>query len=136
MRDKNHPTEKSYSYPEEQKVRKVFKLLGKLVPEFREDRTMRRTILTALTNADFYTRGQTLTIWNIYQIILREITQTAINASIRYLQNHDEEEVMDYWASTLELVINNIYRIITMSSLDSFLERFRSCYKRSNYDTF
>ena len=133
MDNGNYQTTKNQSYPEEQKVRKVFKLLGKLVPEVKENRKESREILTGIEQADFYTRRQTLTIWNIYQVILTEITATAIQASIRYLQNHDEDAVMDFWASSLEHTVNSIYRTITMSSLDSFLERFRTCSWRSNH---
>jgi hypothetical protein len=135
MNNGNNQARTRQRYPEEQKVRKVFKLLGKLVPELRENRKGRHEIISGLEHADFYTRRQLFTIWNIYQVVLGEITATALQASIHYLQNHDEEEVMDHWASNLELTVNNIYRIITQSSLDSFLERFRMCYRRSIHGT-
>lgn len=130
MEKTNHCTDSFKSYTEEQELRKLLELLCTLVPELERPGWLEAELLLPLRNADFYTRRQSLLIWDIYRIVLSQITETAMRAAIRYLQTGDEEEVMDHWASSLDRTLTDLYRVFTMSSLESFLERFQYCSTR------
>lgn len=126
MNNAHVQTDSEKSYPEEIEIRKFLKLLGKIVPEGGKNRWLEAKLFRPLRTADFYTRRQSLLIWEIYRIVLRQITDTAIRAAIRYLDANDEEEVMDYWASSLDRTLSDLYRVFNQSSIESFLERFRN----------
>lgn len=127
-------TDSKKSYPEEQELRQFLKLLGMLVPKLQKSGRLETELLHPLSNADFYTRRQSLLLWDIYRIVLDQITETALRASIRYLQTSDEDEVMDFWASSLDRTLTELYRVFTMSSLESFLERFQEHHRSYHYE--
>jgi len=122
-------------YPEEQKIGEILRQLGKLLPEFYNTRQLEGEVLLPLRTLDFYTRRQALMIWDIYRTILHQITETALQASNRYLQMYNEDDVMDFWASSLDRTLTELYRVFTMSSIESFLERFGNCHGRTFHGT-
>lgn len=112
-------------YPEEQQVRNTLSLICKLVPDFTVPVNLEAEIFEPLRTVDWYTRRQAFTLWDIYIVLLEQLTANSFKAAAFFLTNQDEDMALDYWGSVIDRLLNDIYVVFTQSSLDSFLERYR-----------
>ena len=122
--------------PEEREIRNTLSKICTLVPGFVLPVDLQEDIFGPLGKTDFYTRRQALLLWDIYCIILEKITSCALIVNAKYLEEQNEEAVMDYWASAMDRILTNLYMVFTQSSIESFLEHFREKQRRSCDELF
>ncbi len=126
IKDRENQSKHKNSYPEEQQVRKTLFKICDLIPHFTSPVNLEAKILKPLSTVDFYTRRQALLFWEIYNVLLCQITSVALKGTAQYLTEYDEDNVMDYWASAMDRMLTDIYYTFTQSSIESFLEKYRN----------
>lgn len=123
------------SSPAEQHVRKTMSRICKLVPRFPLPVDLEAEILGPLSTADFYTRRQAMLMWDINSVLLQQITSITLTGTAAYLAEHDEDAIIDYWASAMDRMLTDIYHVFTQSSAESFLGRYRLITGLAKYGT-
>ena len=132
---KNEKTERKQQkfYSEEQQVRTTMSLICKLVPDFTLPIDIEAEIFEPLRKVNRYTRRQAFTLWDIYRVLLEQLTASYLKTAAFYLARQDEDLALDYWCSAIDKLLTDIYFVFTQSSLDSFLERYRYRTGRTTY---
>jgi len=121
---RNEKNQRMFS-PEEQQVRKTMTLICKLVPDLTLPVDLEVEIFEPLRNVDWYTRRQAFSLWDIYTVLLEQLTAGSFKAVACFLDEQDEDMALDYWGSVMDRMLTDIYLVFTQSPLDSFLERYR-----------
>ena len=124
-----------FLYPEGPKIRETLSLICKLVPDFKIPIDLESEILEPLKNAEWYTRKQAFAFWDIYAVLLEQLTARSLTAAAFFLATLDEDKALDYWAGVMDRLLNDIYLVFTQSSFESFLERYRTQVGKTTYET-